>query len=343
LILHYWRFVQGYYVKNGEPTSEQDTIRQALRFVRSLYGSTAAAQFGPLALKAIREAMIRHPVTRKVRVRDEQTGKAREVQKVLRVGLARSHINKQVSRIKQMFRWAAENELLPVSVYQALTTVPGLRKDRSTAREKDPVRPVRDQDVEAVLPHLPPVVQTMALVQRLSGGRPQDMVEMKPCDIDRSGPVWEYRPGRHKTEHRDREWIVFLGPRAQELLKPYVEGIGPEEYVFSPRRAEAARLAARRRQRGLPVDKPSKDRGKWNLREYYDAASYRRAVRRACKKARISVWFPLQLRHAAGSMIRRRYGLEASQAVLGHAELSVTQVYSEVDLGTARRVMAEIG
>jgi hypothetical protein len=29
--------------------------------------------------------------------------------------------------------------------------------------------------------------------------------------------------------------------------------------------------------------------------------------------------------------------------VLGHAELSVTQVYSEVDLGTARRVMAEIG
>ena len=43
LILAYWNFVQSYYVKNGEPTSEQDTIRQALRFVRELYGSTPAA------------------------------------------------------------------------------------------------------------------------------------------------------------------------------------------------------------------------------------------------------------------------------------------------------------
>src|SRR5262249_62380334 len=30
LILRYWRFVRDYYVKEGRPTSEQDTIRQAL-------------------------------------------------------------------------------------------------------------------------------------------------------------------------------------------------------------------------------------------------------------------------------------------------------------------------
>jgi integrase len=183
----------------------------------------------------------------------------------------------------------------------------------------------------------------MILVQQLCGGRPQDMIEMKPCDIDRSGPVWEYRPGRHKTEHRDRERIIFLGPRAQELLRPCLEGIGPDEYVFSPRRAEAARMKELRLRRGLPVDKPSRDRGRWNLRDHYDADSYRRAVRRACLKAVIPIWCPLQLRHAAGTLIRKRYGLEASQAVLGHAELSVTQVYSEVDLQMARQVMAEIG
>ena len=34
LVLAYWKFVKSYYVKNGKPTSEQDTIRQALRFVR---------------------------------------------------------------------------------------------------------------------------------------------------------------------------------------------------------------------------------------------------------------------------------------------------------------------
>lgn len=39
----------------------------------------------------------------------------------------------------------------------------------------------------------------------------------------------------------------------------------------------------------------------------------------------------------------RAFGLEASQAVLGHAELGVTQVYAEVDQAAARRVMGEIG
>jgi integrase len=72
-------------------------------------------------------------------------------------------------------------------------------------------------------------------------------------------------------------------------------------------------------------------------------ASYRRAIRRACLKAGIPVWCPLQLRHSRGTEIRKRFGLEASQACLGHAELGVTQVYAEVDRDTARRVMGEIG
>jgi hypothetical protein len=36
LCVAYWRHVEAYYVKSGEPTSEQDTIRQALRFLREL-------------------------------------------------------------------------------------------------------------------------------------------------------------------------------------------------------------------------------------------------------------------------------------------------------------------
>jgi integrase len=72
-------------------------------------------------------------------------------------------------------------------------------------------------------------------------------------------------------------------------------------------------------------------------------ASYRRAIRRACEKGGIPIWCPNQLRHSRGTEIRKRYGLEASQAVLGHSELGVTQVYAEVDHDTARRVMGEIG
>ena len=54
LVLRYWRFVQCYYVKDGMPTSEQTVTRQALRFVRRLYGSTPARDFSPKSLKAVR-------------------------------------------------------------------------------------------------------------------------------------------------------------------------------------------------------------------------------------------------------------------------------------------------
>jgi integrase len=287
--------------------------------------------------------MINHPITHKVKVKDEQTGKVRLEVCVLRYGLTRRVINKQVGRIKRMFSWAVENELVSVSVHRGLARVTGLRKDKTAAREKAPVKPVIDAHIQAVLPLVPPTIRTMILVQQLCGGRPQDMVEMKPRDIDKSGKVWMYRPGRHKSEHHERERIVFLGPRAQALLSPYLCAIGPDEYVFSPIRSETARLAAIRQKRELSPKQRKKDRGKWSLRDHYDTASYRRAIRRGCKKAGIPIWFPLQLRHSAGTTIRQKYGLEASQAVLGHSELTVTQVYSEVDLNTAQRVMAEMG
>ncbi|MBL8796514.1 MAG: hypothetical protein JNM56_21620 [Planctomycetia bacterium] len=126
-------------------------------------------------------------------------------------------------------------------------------------------------------------------VKNALGRTETDIVEMKPCDIDRSGPIWEYRPGRHKGEHHERERAVFLGPRAQKLLRPYLEDISVDEYVFSPARAEAARLATIRAKKGQPLVKPQKDRGKWALRNHYDADSYRRAIRRACKKAGIPI------------------------------------------------------
>jgi integrase len=244
LLLAYWTFVKTYYVKDGRPTSEQDTIRQALRFVRKLYGPTPAAAFTPLALKAVRQTMIDHPITHRVKVTDEKTGEIRLEDRVLRYGLSRRVINKQIGRIKRMFSWAVENELVPASVHRALARVKGLRKDKTGAREKEPVKPVADAHVQAVLPFVPPMIRTMILVQQLCGGRPQDLVEMKPRDIDRSGKVWMYRPGRHKSEHHERERVVFLGPRAQALLMPYLDAIRSDEYVFSPIRAETTRLAA---------------------------------------------------------------------------------------------------
>ncbi|HEV3448324.1 MAG TPA: site-specific integrase [Gemmataceae bacterium] len=353
MILAYDKHAEKYYVKDGKPTSEIHVIRQAMRFVKRLYGRTPANDFGPRSLKAVRQAMIDHPIVCKVKVRDPETGEIRIETKLLRQGMTRRCINKQIGRIKRLFAWAVEEEMVPVAVHQTLLRVKGLKRGQSSARENPRIKPVPDRFIEAVLPHLPATVATMVQVQRLCGGRPQDVVEMRAIDIEVSGPVWEYRPHRYKTEHHkkdsapDQERIVFLGPRAQALLKPYLS-LSVTDYLFAPANSEEVRNGKRRENRKSPMT-PSQAKRKrkanrlhpWGPR--YDVATYRRAIARACLKAGVPVWKPNQLRHSRGTEIRRQYGLEAAQAVLGHAELGVTQVYAEADREAAQRIMGEIG
>jgi len=45
----------------------------------------------------------------------------------------------------------------------------------------------------------------------------------------------------------------------------------------------------------------------------------------------------------AGTEIRKRYGLEAAQVILGHASADVTQVYAERDLQKAVEIIREVG
>jgi integrase len=353
LCLAYWRHAEAYYVKDGRPTSERHAIRVPLRYVKQLYGPTPAKDFRPAALKQVRQKLIEHAITRKIKVMDPETGKVRWEEKVLRKGLARRTINKLVARVKRMFGWAVAEELLPASVHDALLRLKGLRKGKGQGREKPRIKPVAADVVEATLLHLPPVVRAMVEVQRLTGARPQDVVGMRPVDIDMTGNVWEYRPAHYKTEHRndeddpDRERVIFVGPRAQEVVKPWLP-LAVDAFIFRPAVSEELRNARRRQERRSPMTpsqakRQRKAKRKRPPRDGYDVSSYRRAIRRAYLKVGIPIWAPNQLRHARGTEIRRRYGLEASQAVLGHAELGVTQVYAEVDADTARRIMREIG
>jgi hypothetical protein len=49
------------------------------------------------------------------------------------------------------------------------------------------------------------------------------------------------------------------------------------------------------------------------------------------------------LRHSLGTEVRRKFGLEAAQVMLGHSQANVTEIYAERDLALAVRVAAEIG
>jgi integrase len=222
----------------------------------------------------------------------------------------------------------------------ALLRVKGLKRGKSAARETDRVRPPEPDSIQAAMKVMSSVIRTMVEIQLLCEGRPQDVVQMRSAEIDRSGEVWEYRPRRHKTEHHegddpDRERVIYLGPRSQAILHPFLEE-DPEAYFFSPARAEAPRNRIRRLNRKSPLTpsqsgRKSKGRARGEFGDHYSVASYRQAIRRACVKAGVPIWVPNQLRHARLTEIRKLFGLEASRVVGGHREVGVTQVYAEQD------------
>jgi len=275
-------------------------------------------------------------------------------------GWCRNHINRQGSRIKTMFKWAVRKELMPVTVYQALCTVPGLRAGATSARESDPVRPVSDQVIDATMAFCSPTIRSMIQIQRLTGARPGEICSMRIGQIDSGREVWTYSPPQHKTLHHKKSRTIFIGQRGQDVLGPFLlKRLDPLAFVFSPAVEESQRRATLNEKRKTPANwgnRPGsniKTQPKRRPGNRYRVATYRRAIARACEVAfqpapplarldgesirawklrltpaqrheptawnRKHRWHPHQLRHTAATEIRRQFGIEAVQHVLGYA------------------------
>jgi integrase len=335
----YLKYAQSYYRKDGKPTGSMTRVKIVLRLLNSLYGRTFAKDFGPLALQSLQFQL---------------AGSEK----------SRTYTNHLIDQVRRVFRWGVSRELIPPSVDQALQTVPGLRKGRTVAREPAPVLPVSMTVVEATMPFLPPVVVDMVKLQLLCGCRPGEICQLRPCDLDRTKETWAFRPQSHKTQHHGRDRVIFLGPQAREILTPYLLR-DPQAYCFTPEDSERKRRQAAHEKRRVPVSygnipgsncvaKPKRKAGlQFNTNSYSncirrasdraDAAAHK-ADPKACKKKRlVPRWTPNMLRHAKASEIRKLYGLEGAQVVLGHAHARVSEVYAERDLDKAESIMARIG
>jgi len=355
LALAYWNAV------GKQLGSGQADLKGVLAIVRKAYGMILVPEFGPKALRLVREQMRER-------------------------GWSRYYVNRQIARVKKMFRWGAEEELVSGDQAHALWSVAGIRKGADGYRETEPVRPVDLETVEATLPYLPPVVATMVRVQLLSGCRPAEICRLDVAHLDMSRPdLWIYRPGEHKVAHLGRERIIYFGPQAIELLRPWLRADG--KLLFSPAEGEERRHHARRENRKSPMT-PSQARRKrtkhrarpWG--DAYSTAAYLTAVYRACDKAwplpdhlgprtledgrregrvewrkRLTIeekeavrawrrehrWHPNRLRHTQASRVRSQLGLEAAQVYLGHVRADVTQLYAERDQRLGEEVARKIG
>jgi integrase len=231
LILAYLKHVLVYYKPNHGENKEAGCVDAALKVIQDCgFGREPAETFRPKDLKTVREAMVKKD-------------------------WSRSYINRQICRVRRMFAFAAEEDLVPGPVYYSLLAVKGLRKGTPGVRETKRIRPVPIDHIKAVLTRAHPVLKAMVLYAYRTGARPGEVCAMKPCHIDRKGKVWVYAvpPEANKTDHHDQERNVYIGPRAQKTLEPRLNGVRPHEFVFSPARAETIRQAIRRESCNTPI------------------------------------------------------------------------------------------
>lgn len=311
---------------DGKETGTVENVKRAMLSLFDLFADLPASEFGPRALTTFREHLVR-------------------------ADLARSTINDRVKLVRRAFKWATQEERIPPAIHQGLTTVPGLRRGRGGAREAAPVRPVPQAHVDAALPHMPEPVRAMVQLQLLTGARPGEIVGMRAVDIDRTGKVWVYTPPAHKNSWRGMERSIYLGPKAQAIVCAYLRPGMQERFLFSPTLAERARRERLRAARVTPLY-PSHVRAlkakrkvapKRSPRDRYDVSSYRQAIVRACKRAKVPEWRPNQLRHNAATRLRSEFGLEVAKAVLGHRLVETTQVYAEADRERAMEAIERVG
>ena len=322
-----------YKLPDGRLSSSYHGMLQAVNALRP-FKRLPAASFGPRSLREIMERLV-HEKTRK--------GKP----------WPRKSINRLIKRIRSLFKWAVTMEMVPAQTWHALLAVEGLRQGRSPAPELPPVKAVADTIVKKTLPHLPDVVADLVMFIRYSGCRPGEACMLRAVDIDRTGNVWKWTLSSHKNAWREQGRVIMLGPKAQKIIGPYLDRLRtkPFGYCFSPAESEKARNNVRKQNRKSPMTpsqrarrpKPMKSRKK-PPRPYYADDTLNRCIRRACEKAGIPRWTPMQLRHAAGTEARKSGGgLDAAQVRLGHKHASITEVYAELAQEKAAKLALKLG
>lgn len=338
LILAFMEHAKAYYVKNGQPTGELPNLKEALRPVAVLYGTAAVTAFTPSALKAVR-------------------------QNIVDSGVCRNVVNARVNRIRRMFKWGVESELVPSAVLHALQAVSPLKRGRTDARETKPVEPAPDELIEPVLRVVSRQIAAMIMLQKITGMRPNEVTAVRRCDIDTTESTWVYVPASHKTEHHGRSRRIYLGPRAQAVLNPFFGG-DPAAYLFSPADAVDELRAMQRASRKTPMTpshaaRKPRPKPKRKPGSRYDTNSYAYAIARGCERAfpppghlneeqreawRLEHrWSPNQLRHTAATGLRHEFGIEAARLILGHADIATTMIYADRDDKEAARIMSQVG
>lgn len=274
---------------------EAATIRHSFEPLVMLYGDLLPEEVTPLRLRAARQYWVDSLI-------------------------ARTTIQARMQRLRKAWRWGRSVGLVSAD----LPDIGNLRYGH--APEPESVKPVDLELVEATLAHVSKSARTLIRLMMYTGMRPGEACAIRADEIDTTVSPWVYRPKHHKQSWRGVKREIYLGPRAQMLLQATLaSAVGK-----TPSIADASRNGATTVPFAPPV--ASAPTGLLFLTargQPWKPTSLYMAVFNACRKHDLPAWHPNQIRHSVATLLRKEIGLDAAQAVLGHARVETTQVYSE--------------
>lgn len=296
------------FLKEQAPTysaKEQGHYRHAVAVL--LRGGRAGVHtdaFGVAELTQVRDDMLK--AKKRTTFASRKEGAAPE-----KVGWSRNHINRQITRIRTLWRWAEERGRAPKGSWNHLRTLRCIPRHDHKVRHTKKVVPAYREHLDRFLPRIRSwAVRSMLELQCVTGMRSGEVRQMRPLEIDRSGDIWLYRPRQHKNAWRDQERVIPLGPEAQKILEPWLEVKKPRDLLFLTRGGVG-----------------------------FSSEAYGLAASRAARKVGFDWFRPYCLRHGAKQRLTREHGLDAARAILGQKHIGTTNDYGDaLDLTLATEV-----
>ncbi len=283
---------------DGRPSAEVDCFNCVIRLLREHFGTTTADDFGPLRLRVVREAMIA-------------------------AGWSRRWINRQVGRIRLIFRVGVSWEMVRPDVVVALKTLPALVAGETSAPERPRRQAVNPDDLEAVRALLNERQRDIFDLLLLTGARPGERLSLTTGMIERQGEIWRADLVQHKTAHKGKTRTLFFNTTAQAILAKYLLA-DLDQRLFPVRRSTFGTAVKRACEVafGMPEELRKPDRSL----PVEERAEIRR---KAMEWRQRHVFTPHWLRHTVATRLADTMSTEGAQRLLGHATRAMTEHYSK--------------
>ncbi len=258
-----------YRTSNNSESAEVRCFRSVIKILRAMYGETPADEFGPLRLRSVREAMVEK-------------------------GWSRKFINKQIGRVRLIFRLGVSWEMVRGIVVTELKTVPALIEGETSAPERLARHAVPHEDLDAVRKRLRQRNRDLFDLLLLTGARPGELLGLTTAMIEKNGEIWRCELNEHKTRRHGKRRVLFFNPSAQQILRRYLQA--DQESRLFPIRGD----------------------------------TFSAAIKSACIRAGVPPFTPHALRHTTATRLVDEIGLEAARHLLGHSQVAMTTHYARI-------------